>query len=204
MGQAVGTAAALCLKKAVSSRDIAQNHVDELQEQLLRDEAFIPLRPARDPRDLAKTADLITASSTASGDVTWLTDGMSRDINNEIHHWQSHGLPAHVTLEWEHPIMLSRVEIKCDTNLKRNIMMRKDSRVSDTFWNDVPHELLKSLEVEARVNGKWVTLGSLDKNRTRLIKFRFNRLKTTAVRIRVKETYGDENAKLFEVRCYEA
>jgi len=42
MGQAVGTAAALCVKKGVLPRNIAQHHVDDLQEQLLRDDAFIP------------------------------------------------------------------------------------------------------------------------------------------------------------------
>ena len=89
MGQAVGTAAALCLKKKVLPREIAKKHIDQLQEQLLRDDAFIPLRPAKDPKDVAKKADLIVASSTVSGDAKLLTDGMSRDINNEIHHWQS-------------------------------------------------------------------------------------------------------------------
>jgi hypothetical protein len=157
-----------------------------------------------DPKDLVKTADLIMASSTISGDAKLLTDGISRDINNEIHHWQSNGLPAEVIMEWERPVTLSRVEIKCDTNVKRNIMMRKDSKVSATFWNDIPQELLKSLQIEARVKGKWVGLSSLEKNRTRLIKFKFDRLQTTAVRIQMKETYGHKNAKLFEVRCYES
>jgi len=204
MGQAVGTAAALCLKHGVFPRDIAQHHVSELQEQLLRDDAFIPLRPARDSKDLARKAGLIVASSTLSGDAKLLTDGVSRDINNETHHWQSNGLPAELILEWERPVMLSRVEIKCDTNLKRNIMMRKDSKVSATFRNDVPPELLKSLDVAARVKGKWVNQGSTEENRTRLIKFSFARVKTTALRIRLKETYGHKNAKLFEVRCYES
>ena len=203
MGQAVGTAAALCLKKGVLPRDIAQKHIDQLQEQLLRDDAFIPLRPARDPKDVAKKADLIVASSTVSGDAKLLTDGMSRDINNEIHHWQSKGLPAEVIMEWERPVTLSRVEIKCDTNVKRNIMMRKDHKENATFGTTVPPEMLKSLELKARVKDKWVSLGSLKKNRTRLIKFQFESLKTTAVRIQMKETYGHKNAKLFEVRCYE-
>jgi hypothetical protein len=204
MGQAVGTAAALCRKKGVLPRDIAQSHMAALQEQLLRDDAFIPLRSARDAMDLAKTADLMVASSTASGDAKLLTDGMSRDINNEIHHWESLGLPAEVIMEWEHPVRLSRVEIKCNTNLKRNIMMRKDSKVSETFWNDIPPELLKSLDLEARIKGKWIRLGSQTQNRIRLIKFQFDRVKTTAVRIRIQETYGHKNAKLFEIRCYES
>ena len=75
MGQAVGTAAAICVEKGVSPRDIAKEHVDELQERLLRDDAFIPKRPAKDPDDLARKADALFASSTVSGDAKLLTDG---------------------------------------------------------------------------------------------------------------------------------
>ena len=202
MGQAAGTGAALCIKNNVNPRDIAENFVDELQEQLLRDDAFIPLRRANDPNDLAKKAKL-SASSTRSGNAALLTDGMSRDINEETHHWESQGLPAKIELEWERPVSLSRIEIKCDTNVKRNIMMRKDSKVNETFWNSIPTELLKSLEVEAKVNGSWEKVGENKNNQRRLIKFAFDKVKASAVRIRMKETYGKENAKLFEVRCYQ-
>ncbi|MBT4822336.1 MAG: FAD-binding dehydrogenase, partial [Lentisphaerae bacterium] len=171
---------------------------------LLRDDAFIPRRPANDPDDLAPRASRITASSTCSGDAALLTDGVSRDVGDEIHHWQSEGLPADVVVEWERPVSLSRVEIKCDTNVRRNILMRKDSKVTETFWNDVPQELLKALALEARVGGEWVPLGSIESNRTRLITFSFDSLETTAVRIVMKETYGSPNATLFEVRCYGA
>ena len=202
MGQAAGTAAGICVNKGVLPRDITENFITDLQEQLLRDDAFIPNRPANDTNDLARKASLIFASSTTSGDVKLLTDGMSRDFEGLIHHWESDGLPASVQMEWELPVSLSSIEIKCDTNVKRNIMMRKDSKVSENFWNDVPHELLKSLEVEARVNGKWVKIGSNENNQRRLIKFHFDSIKATAIRIRMKETYGTKNANLFEIRCY--
>lgn len=202
MGQAAGTAAALCLERGVSPRELARNHIDALQEQLLRDDAFIPNRPADDALDLARIAR-ITASSTSSGGANLLADGWSRDFDGMAHHWASTGLPATVTLTWDAPVQVSRVEIKCDTNLKRNILMRKDSRVNDIFWNDVPAELLKSLDVEVLVDGEWLCVGSMTHNRTRLIKFTFDQVETTAVRIVMQETYGHENAKLFEVRCYE-
>lgn len=99
-------------------------------------------------------------------------------------------------------VLLTFRGIRCDTNLKRNILMRKDSKVTGTFWNDVPRELLKTLEVEACVGDEWVTCGTVDGNRTRLIKVAFECLEVTAIRIRLKETYGHPNAKLFEVRCY--
>lgn len=201
-GQAVGTAAALCIKKGILPRTLGQQHINELQEQLLRDDAFIPNRPANDTKDLSKKANQIFASSTLTGEAQLLTNGMSRDRKSEINHWQSDGLPAEVQLEWENPIELSKVELKCDTNVKRNIMMRKDSKNDGIFRNLIPPELLKSIELEARIKGKWVNLGSIEKNHTRLIKFDFDMIKTTAIRLKLKETYGFPNAKLFEVRCY--
>lgn len=201
-GQAVGTAANLCVQKGVNPRDIYKKYINELQENLLRDDAFIPNRPAKDSNDLAKKASLIFGSSTLSGEAKNLTNGVSRDIDGKINHWQSDGLPATLQLEWEKPILLSKVELKCDTNLKKCIMMLKESLNDDKHTNTVPVELLKSLFVEGRVNGEWVNLGSIDKNQTRLIKFQFGQIKTTSVRITMKETYGAKNAKLFEVRCY--
>ena len=202
MGQAVGTAAALCIKKGVSPRDVAQNHIKELQEQLLRDDAFIPQRPANDSLNLAKSADKIYGSSTLSGDVKLLLDGVSRDENGEVHHWQSDGLNSELTFEWNTPILLSSIEIKCDSNVKKNIMMLKNTRENDAYTTIIPPELLKSLSLDLKVNGKWRTYELKDDNQRRLIKFNFDSTQTTGFKITLKETYGAENAKLFEVRCY--
>ena len=97
---------------------------------------------------------------------------------------------------------LSRMEIKCDTNLQCNIMMRKTPPKAH-HTTEIPPELLKSLTAEARVNGRWVELGAIDNNRTRLIKMDFAKVKATAIRLHLKETYGHPTAKLFEIRCYE-
>lgn len=202
MGQAVGTAAALCFEKGLSPRVLGEAHIDDLQEQLLRDDVFIPHRAAKDPKDLAKKTSVIFASSTKSGDAGLLIDGMSRDFEGAVHHWCSKGLPADVQMEWDIPVSLSKVEVKCDTNVTRNIMMRHDSRNDKAFTNTIPEELLKSLVLEARVRGVWKKLGAIDKNRTRLIKFSFEKIKTSAIRIRLLETYGKEDGKLFEVRAY--
>ncbi|WP_078086095.1 FAD-dependent oxidoreductase [Microbulbifer mangrovi] len=202
MGQAVGTAAHLCLEQNVTPREIAHKHIDALQEQLLRDDVYIPKRPAKDPLDLAKQSAEIIASSTKSGKPALLTDGIARDVNEDIHHWQSAELPAEVQLEWADPVTLSTFEIKCDTNVKRNIMMRKDSLNDELFNNSVPEEMVKFLSISARVSGKWQELGTISENRTRLIRFDFPPVKTTALRVRVTETYGKPTVKLFEVRAY--
>ncbi|WP_452228501.1 MULTISPECIES: FAD-dependent oxidoreductase [unclassified Lacinutrix] len=143
-GQAVGTAATICNKRKILPREVAKKYINELQEQLLRDDVFIPKRPAKDTNDLARQASLIFASSTFSGDVKNLTNGMSRDIDGKINHWQSNGLSAEIQMEWEKSISLAHIELKCDTNVKRNIMMRKDSRNDDLYGNSVPEEMGKT------------------------------------------------------------
>ncbi|WP_396635014.1 FAD-dependent oxidoreductase [Maribacter sp. R86514] len=201
-GQAVGTAAALCVKKKILPRTLGENHINDLQEQLIRDDAFIPNRPANDNTNLLKSAALIFGSSTSSGDAKLLKDGWSRDYHDKKHHWQSDGLPAHVQVEWEDRVSISKLEIKCDTNVKKNLMLRRDSLENDIYTTKIPKEMLQSLDIEARINGKWVNIETIDKNKTRLIKFNFDTIETTAIRINLKSTYGAEHAKLFEVRCY--
>lgn len=203
MGQAVGTAASICNKYAILPREVGEQYIDELQEQLMRDDAFIPKRPARDKKNLALNVIVIFANSTSSGDVKNLLNGISRDIYGEINHWQSDGLPAEVQLEWENPINLSSIELKCDTNVKRNIMMRKDSKNDDLYANHIPHEMIKTLKFYARVKGQWISLGLIENNRTRLIKCQFETLSTTAIKVEMTETYGANNVKLFELRCYD-
>ncbi|WP_044211977.1 FAD-dependent oxidoreductase [Flammeovirga sp. OC4] len=201
-GQAVGTAAALCIQKSVMPRTLGQKHINELQEQLLRDDAFIPNRPAKDKNDLIQSSSSLFASSTSSGSVESLKDGMSRDFKEKAHHWQSKGLPATVQIEWNQKQTISKIEVKCDTNVKKNIMLRRDSLENKTYSTKVPEELMKALEAEVRVKGKWVKVAEITKNKTRLVKFDFDTIEATAIRIHLKETYGAVNAKLFEVRAY--
>lgn len=203
MGQATGTAAALCVKKGIMPRDVSRQHINELQEQILRDDVYIPKRPAKDPNDLARKATL-SAASTASGNTALLTDGVSRDIHGETHHWASSGLPAEVQLDWDEPIEISKVELKCDTNVNRKIMMHKDPAKGPEQIKAVPPEMIKTMAIEAKINGQWKQVATVENNLTRCIKTQFSGVKTNAIRLKLKETWGHPTAKLFEVRCYKS
>jgi len=63
VGQAAGTAAALCVKRGVSPRELGERHIKDLQQQLLKDDQYIPELANEDPADLARQAK-VTASST--------------------------------------------------------------------------------------------------------------------------------------------
>lgn len=62
-GQAVGTAAALCKRYDVFPRQLGQQYIGELQQQLLKDGCYIIDLPNKDPQDLARQARQVRASS---------------------------------------------------------------------------------------------------------------------------------------------
>ncbi|MGF9695917.1 FAD-dependent oxidoreductase [Paenibacillus sp. MABNR03] len=65
MGEAAGTAAALCAAKGVSPREIHDQHLEELQQTLLRQDASVIGLRNEDQQDLAPKA-VVTASTTCS------------------------------------------------------------------------------------------------------------------------------------------
>lgn len=62
MGQAVGTAAFIGTRHNLLPREIGKKHMEELQQLLLKEDAYIIGKPAKDSKDLAPGAQ-ITASS---------------------------------------------------------------------------------------------------------------------------------------------
>ena len=202
MGQAAGTAAAMCAKKGISPRILYQNNINDLQEQLLRDDSYFPYRPAKDTNDKARTASLIFGSSTSSGDVKNLTNGVGRDMVDKINHWQSDGLNAELQLEWNKPQKFTSVEMKFDTNLQRLMMMHKNPAKNKGQVMAVPPELVKDFTVEARIQGSWKEIGKKEYNITRLVKINFDEVTATAIRLKLKNTHGKENIRMYEVRCY--
>jgi len=65
MGQAVGTAAALCVEKNVLPRTAGKTHIKEIQQRLLKDGAYVMGQKNQDLADLALRAT-VTASSVKS------------------------------------------------------------------------------------------------------------------------------------------
>jgi len=70
LGQVVGTAAALCRRRATDPRGLYREHIDELQQTLLEQDQYIPDLAGADPEDLARRA-AVSASSTQ----TWIPAG---------------------------------------------------------------------------------------------------------------------------------
>jgi len=80
MGQAVGTAAALCKRYGLTPRELAQQRIGELQQQLLKDDCYIIDMANTDPADLARQAK-VTASSEAPLEVPEPTSWLPLDVD---------------------------------------------------------------------------------------------------------------------------
>lgn len=68
LGQAVGTAAAMCVKMNITPRDIYREHIYTLQQQLIKDDQFIPGLKNEDPTDPCLGAEA-TASSESNTEI---------------------------------------------------------------------------------------------------------------------------------------
>ena len=62
IGQAAGTAAAMCIEKGINPRDIYKNHMTELQQTLLKYDQSIPGIKNEDSGDLARGAKIAASS----------------------------------------------------------------------------------------------------------------------------------------------
>ncbi len=68
VGQAAGTAAAMCAERRTTPRELWHSHIADLQQTLLKQDQYIPGIKNEDPQDLARQAT-VSASSAASYDL---------------------------------------------------------------------------------------------------------------------------------------
>ena len=117
IGQAAGTAAAMCKRLGCSPRDIYKNHMEELQQTLLRNDASLPGIKNADENDLARKAAVSATSErvfSASQTDTWvdMTAGAGMML-------------------WDWPDRLDHISFKFsntskkNANLKAKLLLRK-------------------------------------------------------------------------------
>ena len=196
LGQAVGTAAALCHKYDISPRDLLPNHISELQQLMLRDDAYIIGLRNEDPLDLARSAT-VTASSTMQADFDYspgnVINGITRTLGSSPNMWASdpsQPMPQWLQLDLNEPNPVSLVQIVFDTDLDRT---SNQPNAPQTVGN---------YEVQVFANSSWSTVAKVAQNYQRLRRHAFAPLLAAAIRVVVHATNGDPSARIYEVRIY--
>ena len=201
LGQAAGTAAAMCVRTAGSPRELGADRIEELQLQLYRDDVYLPGVCIRDPEDLALQAE-VSAQRPGSGDVAALTDGFGRDVGSAAHHWVSESLPAAIELKWKRPREMTRAAVRLDSNVHRPIQMCTYPPMKKLMVPGLPPELAKRVSVEAFVGGRFVRVAVAERNIKRLASLSFAPVVTDRLRVVIHCTYGHPRARVFGVHCF--
>ena len=199
-GQAVGTAAAIAIEKNCSVREVGQYHIRQLQQQLLKDDCYIPGLRNEDEKDLARTATV-----SASGNGGNVINGISRSVGADSNCWESAPLvlgSQSLTLTLDSVHSVNQLRLTFDSNLSRENMPSIVKIVRQRQVKGLPHELVKDYTLTLLRKGESVWQRDVSDNCRRLCVHDVPNVECDAVCITVHSTYGHETARIFEVRVY--
>lgn len=191
IGQAAGTAAALCIKHDCDPRSLSSGErLRNLQQTLMDDDCWLPgFTRGIDP--LAQSAKLTSACD----GVFTLLDGMDRDRPEAAHAWEGR-VGESVEFSWKQRMPIAGVRLVFDSNLQ----LHKRMPCSYPYREGrgaVPKSLIKAYRLEAKnASGEWEVVFRETNNFQRLVRVPLA-LESEAIRFLPEETWGDEAARLF-------
>jgi hypothetical protein len=188
MGQATGTAAALCVEHETTPRGVYQNYLEDLQQQLLKDGATIIALPNRDPHDLARAATAAASSEKTRPEgermaAANVIDGLARLTAGKTSAWAPdprQPLPQWVELAWPTPQTFNTVHVTFLTN------------------NNSPERFA----LEAWQSGTWRRVAEVNANRHRRHVLPLERVTTSRLRLVLIEVKPYEQG-VCELRVYD-
>ena len=202
-GQAVGTAAAMAVRYGCTPRQIGE-HMEELQQELLRDDCYIPGVRNRDPADYAKSAK-VAASGYTHGNEPWkVLNGIARQEQEESNCWEAPigEQGAEITLTYDGKLVLHQIQLTFDTNLTKEIMPSLTRNVRNRQVKGLPDELVRDYDVRAFREGKEVFCKEIHDNYQRLNRIPLGNVICDTIKVTVHRAYGIHFARIFEIRTY--
>lgn len=206
LGQAIGISAAIAKKNGTNPRE-ASKYIREIQQQLLRDDAYIPHYTNEDDYDIARIATVTCSSEKQGYEGELVLNGVARNVKQTSNLWCSDGISKDgewLKLDFAMPTAINSIEIKFDSNLSKPIIFTLfNDGLSDQDWVSTPVELVKDYEIigylgkqvafKKRVSNNYQRLNTIDFEKEEMV---------DSVTICVSSTHGCEDARIFEVRVY--
>ncbi len=204
MAQAVGTAAALALQKGADGGAPEPagmlDHIQELQQELLRDDAYLPwIRQVFSPlttksRLVASQGDGSHLDGRYQDSPEPVRDGTNRPVGDDNHAWTAHPGDS-LVYELEQPAHVSTASLVLDSSLDRKIAMSYHQKDPDILTAPPP-SLPKRLHLEAKIAGEWQYIARMENNYQRLVRIPVQR-QVEAVRLTLEATWGADSSKVF-------
>ena len=204
-GQAVGAAAALCGKYNVMPRELAP-HIPEVQQLLLKHDAFIPGLVNEDKDDLARTAVFTASSFVPGGEPGKVADGISRKLGDDWHAWISNGLSPSgekLVMTFPRPERVSEVRLTFESNFAFPIRQTMSPNRQAQQREGVPMELVRDFDLHFMLDGREVAVKRVRGNHQRLrVVGAEESVTCDSVVVHVLATNGYDRAVIHELRAY--
>ncbi len=208
IGQAVGTAAYLAARESISVRQVA-DFMEELQQRLIKQDAYLPGIEAKDPFDLAtKASTLIRASSALYENGERQINGpYARKVNDQENAWISEPISEEgewIELVFETPKEVKEILLCFDPNLSKPITPSIATSHKLAQEEGMPSTLVKSFELVSYLADKEMERVEIKDNILRVVPIDLGKnITCDRIRLTVTETYGDSHARVFNFRVYE-
>jgi hypothetical protein len=230
VGQAIGTAAALCHRTGLTPRQLAAERIGELQQMLLKDDAYLLDLPGEDRANLASGANVTASSYQPGSEPELVLNGITRQISPGLktgnrsddfreqsllqeaglsklrtNQWASdpaQALPQFIQLKLSKPVRLNEIHLTFDSGFQRELThTQSDSHTSRMVRGPQP-ETIRDYSLEACIEGHWTPVVEVTGNYQRKLVHKIEPILTDEVRLVASATNGDPAARLFEIRLY--
>ena len=205
MGQATGTAAALCVKRGCMPRELGRDGIVDLQQQLLKDDAYIVGASNHDPADLARRAKVAASSESADCPAVNVINGVHRRVYDKMNRWVSdpkQPLPQWIELQWPEAQRIREVHLVFDTGLNRRLALSLDTRFNAHVVRGPQPETVSDYELQVLDGDNAKTVASVRGNYQRRRIHAFEPVSAKRLRLAVNATQGDASARVYEIRVY--
>jgi len=231
MGQAAGTAAAVCIRHGITPRELYQqkDRLRELQQLLVKDDQTIKSVRNESGNDVARHAVITASAQEGEAIARNIVNGWSRDfpgksvrclpeqdvplemgaggkeIEKAINHWAGRlGRDgAWIELRWKEPQRIRDIQLVFDTGFQRELTLTSSDSINEGIIRGPQPETVRDYELLGCRSGEnaWHSLLRVSGNHQRLRRHALPAYELQALRIQVHATHGDPCARIFEVRC---
>ncbi len=194
MGQAVGTAAAVCVQRSIRPGQITGPALQELQRMLMEDDCWLP-GLAKPLPELMRGSEFDSPVATGA-----LFDGHERPIDGEDHAWEAApGTP--LTLSFKNPQKVECLRMVFDSDLNDNKRMPVLYPHQERHCT-MPKQLVRAYKIEAQsASGQWESLYADTDNRRRLVVLPVGR-EVRALRFTGEAAWGESPIRLFSFEAH--
>lgn len=205
LGQAAGTAAAMAVKNGLSPRQTGEQLIVDIQQQLLKDDCYIPHISNQDEQDYARMATVSCSSQAEGYECTNVINGVSRTVGDESNLWRSRGLDER---EWIllkladiHKVGQLRIYFNPDYSLEIYPTQQK-WHLENIVTTQIPETLVKDFNIIFLKNGTEIYREEVKDNYQRMVVRDLEYVTCDEIKIEVLSTHGSKSAEIFEIRVY--